>query len=254
MSAGLLHVILDGPHSGAVNMARDEALLDAWRPGSPPILRLYRWRPYAVSYGYHQRPEDFDHAAIARLGFELAKRPTGGRAILHAEELTYSVVGPSPSPLFGDSLHSCYMRINDALVAFLRGLGCDVEVSGGEDRSEMKQAVCFKSAGQHEIRVAGRKLVGSAQRRRDEKFLQHGSILVGAAHQALLECLQPHRRGGLDVEQLLAITTDLGRLRGEPYDPAEVEILEHKLVEAFAETFGLEPRVVACDGEGVVAG
>ena len=67
MSADKLHVILDGPHPGAVNMQRDEDLLRAWRPGRPPVLRLYRWRPYAVSYGLHQRLQDFDHDAIARL-------------------------------------------------------------------------------------------------------------------------------------------------------------------------------------------
>jgi lipoate-protein ligase A len=249
-----LHVILDGPHTGAVNMARDERLLDHWRPGRPPVLRLYRWQPYAVSYGFHQRLEDFDHEAIDRLGFELAKRPTGGRAILHAEELTYSVVGASPSPLFGDSLHTCYMRINEALVAFLRELGCEVEISGGEDRSEMKQAVCFKSAGQHEIRVRGRKLVGSAQRRTEGRFLQHGSILVGPAHADLLECLQPHRRGGMDRTRLLQLTTDLGQERGRPYGPAEYDELEQRLADAFARTLGLEPQIVSLDAIDAATG
>ncbi|MEZ4388676.1 MAG: hypothetical protein R3D98_14125 [Candidatus Krumholzibacteriia bacterium] len=244
MAAARLRVILDGPHPGAVNMQRDVDLLHAWRPGLPPVLRLYRWQPYAVSYGFHQRPEDFDHAAIARLGFDLAARPTGGRAILHAEELTYSVVGASPSALFGDTLHTCYMTINAALVAFLRDLGLDVEISAGEDRSELKQAVCFKSAGQHEIRVRGRKLVGSAQRRLDGRFLQHGSILVGKAHAQLLECLQPHRRGGLDRVQLLQLTTDLGEERGRPYLDAEYDHLEARLAEAFGRVLGLDVEVV----------
>jgi lipoyl(octanoyl) transferase len=242
-----LHVILDGPHPGAVNMARDERLLDRWRPGRPPVLRLYRWQPHAVSHGFHQRLEDFDHEAIDRLGFDLAKRPTGGRAILHAEELTYSVVGASPSELFGDTLHTCYMRINEALVAFLRELGCEVEISGGEDRGEMKQALCFKSAGQHEIRVRGRKLVGSAQRRTEGRFLQHGSILVGQAHTDLLECLRPHRRGGMDRARLLQLTTDLGRERGEPYALAEYDELEQRLAATFARTFGLDGRFVTLE-------
>lgn len=245
MPGEILHVIMDGPHPGAVNMQRDEDLLHAWRPGRPPVLRLYRWQPPAVSYGFHQRHQDFDHQAIARLGFELVKRPTGGRAILHAEELTYSVVGGSPSPVFGDSLHSCYMRVNAALVAFLRDLGLDVEVSGGEDRSEMKQAVCFRSAGQHEIRVGGRKLVGSAQRRLEGKFLQHGSLLVGPTHAQLLECLQPHRRGGLDRAQLLALTTDLGEQRGAPYAADDYDGLEAQLAAAFGRVLGLEPERVA---------
>ena len=234
-----LRVIIDGPQTGAVNMQRDTDMLEAWRPGQDPILRLYRWRPYAVSYGFHQKPEDFDTESIERLGFGLAKRPTGGRAILHAEELTYCVVGASPSDLFGDSLHSCYMKINEALVAFLRELGLDVEISGGEDRSEMRQAVCFKSAGQHEIRVGGRKIVGSAQRRTDQAFLQHGSILAGPRHADLLECLTERRRGKLSREQLLDVTCDLGRLRGEPYTDKELDNLEEQLAQVFCRVLGL---------------
>jgi lipoate-protein ligase A len=241
----VLRVIHDGPCTGAVNMQRDEQLLAERRPDDPPVLRVYRWRPYAVTYGFHQREEDFDREAMARLGFDLVRRPTGGRAILHAEELTYCVVGPSPSPLFGDTLHSCYMRINDALVAMLRELGHDAEISGGEDRSEMRQAVCFKSAGQHEIRVAGRKIIGSAQRRTEGAFLQHGSILAGARHADLLECLVPHRRGGMDRQALLDVTTDLGRLRGAPYGGDELDALGIRLGEIFGEVLGLDLETVS---------
>ncbi len=243
--SSLLHVIVDGPLAGSVNMQRDAELLERWRPPQPPLLRLYWWQPYAVSYGFHQRRADFDDAAIARLGFDLVQRPTGGRAILHAEELTYCVVGPSPSPLFGDSLHSCYARINEALVAFLRDLGYAPEISGGEERGEMRQAVCFKSAGQHEIRIDGRKIVGSAQRRGAGAFLQHGSILTGPRHADLLACLQPARRGALSREQLLTATTDLGRLRGRPWTADELPDLAVRAATAFAAAFALSPRYVS---------
>ena len=105
--------------------------------------------------------------------------------------------------------------------------------------------MCFKSAGQHEIRVAGRKIIGSAQRRGDGVFLQHGSILAGARHADLLQCLQPHRRGGLDSDQLLAITTDLGRLRGKPYVARELDGLAVRLAEVFGAVFDLECETVA---------
>ncbi len=245
MSDDVLQIIQDGPHTGAVNMQRDTELLEQWRPGDPTVLRLYRWQPFTVTYGYHQRDEDFDRQAIDRLGFDLVRRPTGGRAILHAEELTYSVVGPTPSPLFGDTLHSCYMKINEALVGFLRDLGHAAEISGGEDRSEMRQAVCFKSAGQHEIRVAGRKIIGSAQRRAEGVFLQHGSILAGPRHVDLLQCLQPHRRGGLDPEQLRVVTTDLGSLRGARLDEADLDLLAVRLGKICGEVFGLSCETVA---------
>ena len=238
----VVRVIRDGCLPGAVNMERDASLLADWRPGAAAILRVYRWQPYAVSYGYHQRLADFDQDAIAKLGFDLVRRPTGGRAILHAEELTYCVVGPSPSPLFGDSLHTCYGRINAALAVFLRQLGYAAEISGGEARSELRQPVCFSSAGQHEIRVQGRKLIGSAQRRGDGVFLQHGSILTGPRHADLLACLRPERRGGLSREQLLAATTDLGRLRGSALTAAELDDLAERLIAAFAAAWDLEPE------------
>ena len=101
-------------------MARDRALLEAHRPGDQPVLRVYRWSPPALSLGYNQDPGVFDRAATDAAGLAVVRRPTGGRAILHADELTYAVVGTSPGPLFGDSLHAVYLAVNRALVAFLR--------------------------------------------------------------------------------------------------------------------------------------
>jgi lipoate-protein ligase A len=180
---------------------------------------------------------------VRQRGFGIERRPTGGRAILHADEITYCVVGASPSPLFGDSLHSTYMKINEALVAFLRDLGLNPEISGGEAAHELRGALCFKSAGQHEIRVGGRKLIGSAQRRRGGVFLQHGSILTGPGHADLVDCVVPERRT-ISREQLLALTTDLGQLLGRPLTAADHDDLAHKLVAAFARTFDLEPEVM----------
>ena len=145
------------------------------------------------------------------------RRPTGGRAILHAEELTYAVVGASPGPLFGDSLHAAYQVINGALLAFLAGLGYRAEISAGEAREEARGLVCFKSAGRYEISVGGRKLIGSAQRRTGGCFLQHGSILAGPEHLELLRFLRPGAPGAdLPPELLAMATTDLGQLRGRP--------------------------------------
>lgn len=242
---GRLRIILDGAHSGADNMARDAALLQEHRPGDAPVLRLYRWRPWAVSCGYHQGPEGFDAAAIAAAGYGLVRRPTGGRAILHAEELTYAVVGASPSPLFGDTLHDTYLRINEALLLFLRDLGLPADVSGGESRADARGLVCFKSAGRHEINVRGRKLVGSAQRRRGDAFLQHGSILAGPAHLELARFLKPAPgQPAPDRAQLALVTTDLGQLLGAPLDDAGQERLLPRLADAFCRAWGLTPDFV----------
>ena len=234
-----LRIFDDGPRPGAVNMQRDAALLAAQGPGDPPVLRLYRWSPPAVSLGHHQRVGAFDAAAIAARGYGLVRRPTGGRAILHADELTYAVVGASPCPLFGASLHETYATINRALLRFLTELGLRPDVSAGESRAQARGLVCFNSAGQHELTVAGRKLVGSAQRRVEGAFLQHGSLLTGPRHAELAALLAPaHGSGGAPAD-ILARTTDLAALLGRPLPEPALAALAVRLGEAFAATLGL---------------
>ena len=96
-----LHFFCDGPAGGAENMARDAALLADHRPGDDPILRLYRWEPAAVTYGYHQDPAVFDQDRLAAAGYDLVRRPTGGRAVLHADEITSAVAAPLAGPFAG---------------------------------------------------------------------------------------------------------------------------------------------------------
>lgn len=263
-----LRVILDGPLPGAVNMTTDARLLAGHRPAASPVLRLYRWSPPAVSIGYNQRDLDFDGEAIRALGYDLVQRPTGGRAILHADELTYAVVGTSPSPLFGATLHETYQIINRALLRFLAMLGVEAEVSAGESREAQRSAVCFRSAGRHEIGVGGRKLIGSAQRRTGQVFLQHGSILTGTGHADLARCLartdanapgdqrrtghDPHTARNASRRELLDATTDLGHLLGRTIDEDGYRMLSDQLVAAFAETLSIEvaaePSRAAGDG------
>jgi lipoate-protein ligase A len=235
-----LKVIHDGAHPGAVNMSRDSELLDAHRPGQDPVLRVYRWRPPAVTIGYNQDLDGFDSTAAEAAGFDLVRRPTGGRAILHADELTYCIVGSSPGPLFGESLHQCYMKINEALLDFLRSLGVEAEVSAGESRDEMRGMLCFKSAGQHEIRVGGRKLIGSAQRRRAGVFLQHGSILAGPGHLRLPEFVKPVPGvPTVGAEVLARVTTDLAQVLDRPLTGSDLDRLGHDLAASFSRVLGL---------------
>ncbi|MGD9548444.1 MAG: biotin/lipoate A/B protein ligase family protein [Candidatus Krumholzibacteriia bacterium] len=240
--SGILRVVLDGACEGAVNMQRDAALLRDHAPGDDPVLRIYRWSPPAVTIGYNQDEASFDAAAAAAAGFDFVRRPTGGRAILHAEELTYAVVGTSPGLLFGSSLHDAYMAINRALVAFLAALGLEAEVSTGESLAEARGLVCFKSAGRHEVRVGGRKVIGSAQRRQRGVFLQHGSILTGPRHRDLVRFLPGGAAAPGLVAELAAVTTDLGELLGVDPTEARHDAWAGLLVEAFASTFGLDPR------------
>lgn len=235
-----LRVIRDGARAGEYNMRRDAELLAQHRPGDAPILRLYRWTPPAITIGYHQDESDFDHEAAARDGLDIVRRPTGGRAILHAEELTYSVTGTSPGPLFGDSLHSAYELINQALLRFLLSLGIRADISDGESRDDARGLVCFKSAGRHEIRVDGRKLIGSAQRRTNGVFLQHGSILLGPAHCELPRYLKPGVRGSdMPPAQLRLVTTGLEEQLGTKWGEKEEGEADDLLADAFARELGL---------------
>ncbi len=236
-----LKVALDGALPGSVNMQRDSKLLDSHQPGDDPVLRLYRWRPASVTIGYNQDFGNFDREAIEAFGCNLVKRPTGGRAIFHADELTYSVTGSSPGPLFGNNLHQSYMKINEALILFLQRLGLEAEISAGETREAMRSLVCFKSAGKHEIRVGGKKLVGSAQRRRGGVFLQHGSILTGDRHLQLPGFLRPGPAGtGMSQEELANLTTDLSRELGESFNEERLRGLEKELASCFSETLQLD--------------
>jgi len=236
---GKLRVFYDGPSTGAVNMERDAALLAAHTGGADPILRLYRWEPAAVTIGYNQDPAAFDTGGFGAAGYDVVRRPTGGRAILHADELTYAVIGSSPGPVFGTTLHDTYMKINEALLAFLAGLGIAADISPGESRDEARGPVCFQSAGRHEVCVDGKKIIGSAQRRTGGVFLQHGSILAGPRHLELATLL----KAGTDHDpgELAEVTTDLGRLLGAPQGGTELDALAPRLAEAFGRVLGLEP-------------
>ena len=177
-------LLVTEPTDGATNMAIDEALsLGRRTDTSPPTLRFFAWDPPTVSLGFGQPLGDHvDLNACRRLGVGIVRRPTGGSAIYHdgpERELTYSVVA-SADDLGGIAgLLETYRWIGRALLAGLRSMGAPAEmiaIAGGEDPAP---AFCFARTGSYEIEVAGRKLVGSAQRRRGTTFLQHGSVMLG---------------------------------------------------------------------------
>jgi len=179
------------------NMAIDEAMAryaNEKRSNSCATLRTYHWLPYAISLGYHQSIEEIDLDRCRQDGVDVVIRPTGGRAILHAEELTYAVVIPSHSKFFDESIVNVYGILSRAIVSGLKELKVGVEFeqvsSTSEDFSKGKHSMlCFASSIQHEIGWHGRKLVGSAQRRIGDAILQHGSILIGPEHLKLAHYL-----------------------------------------------------------------
>lgn len=176
-------VLRDAPADGAWNMAADEAIAHAVGAGlAPSTMRFYGWSRPTVSLGYLQRSEGaVDLAACRRLGIDIVRRPTGGRAVLHARELTYSVAVPLDGAWGDLSVAESFSRVGEALVAGLRRLGVAATIGGGKSaRSDPPRTdVCFQLRRMPAILVSGKKLVGSAQRRWRRSLLQHGSILLG---------------------------------------------------------------------------
>ncbi|MBM3274429.1 MAG: lipoate--protein ligase family protein [Candidatus Sericytochromatia bacterium] len=177
---GIVRLIDDGAARGSWNMAVDAALLAALCDGiAVPTLRFYEWEPAALSLGYSQRTEDLDFSACLRQGIEVVRRPTGGRAVLHAAELTYAVT----MPIGGESVAESYCKISKAIARAisraLSGAGVEILLAPGT-RSQSRAADCFAVATQADLLADGRKIVGSAQVRRRGALLQHGSIKVGA--------------------------------------------------------------------------
>jgi lipoate-protein ligase A len=219
-------VVDDQPRSGAANMAIDQAVAEACAGGeSLPTLRFYQWKPPAVSLGRHQPHAEIDHAAVAAAGYEIVRRPTGGRAILHTDEFTYSVAAAQTEARLAGGVMDAYLNISNALLAGLARLGVFAQkapaaVRAGSDVS----AACFEVPSAYEITVGGRKLMGSAQSRRAGYVLQHGSLpLVGAITRLIdMLLLEPDAAEALRTE-LAARACTLAQALEVPEDSPQVQ-------------------------------
>lgn len=160
-------------------MAVDEAILEHIHRGeSKPTLRLYSWNPPCLSLGHAQPFKDVDVERLRARGWEVVRRLTGGRAILHTDELTYSVTGSADEPVLAGGVLESYNRLSKALLHAVRNLGLAVEVkeNEGSPAGQNLNPVCFEVPSTYEITIKGRKLIGSAQARKKEGVLQHGSL------------------------------------------------------------------------------
>jgi lipoate-protein ligase A len=191
---------LDGPGDAPAQMARDTALLETFErglaPWPEPVLRLYVFLPPGITLGHAQDPaRELDLGRCRRDGIHWAVRPTGGRAIFHADEWTYSLTAPIADPEWGGSLVDAYARTSRLVAESLRALGVPAELVGGTPRApagpprepEGAAPPCFASTARHEVELAGRKLVGSAQRRLARALQQQGSVLLGDGHRRLAD-------------------------------------------------------------------
>ncbi|MFJ7828768.1 biotin/lipoate A/B protein ligase family protein [Peribacillus sp. NPDC097284] len=175
-----------GDCSPAYNMAMDEALLNWQSNGEiPPMIRFYGWNPATLSIGYFQRAEtEIDLAEVERQGLGFVRRPTGGRAVLHEHELTYSVIVPESYPGMPNTVTEAYRVISEGILKGFRNLGLDAYFSVPETDQDKemlkspKSSVCFDAPSWYELVVEGRKVAGSAQTRQKGVILQHGAILL----------------------------------------------------------------------------
>ncbi len=158
----------------------DESILEHIYCGEAiPTLRLYSWDPPCLSLGHAQSFADVDMDRVRANGWEVVRRLTGGRAILHTDELTYSVTGSADEPVLAGGILESYNRLAQALLYAVRELGLPVEMKEYESighASGEKNPVCFEVPATYEITVNGKKLIGSAQARKKEGVLQHGSL------------------------------------------------------------------------------
>lgn len=239
-------LIIHGAADGAWNMAVDEAILASYLATPPPpspTLRLYGWKPAALSLGRSQDARSScDPAYLRDQAIDLVRRPTGGLAVLHDRERTYSVIGSLRRDPFPGGVLDTYERIASMLRGALERMGAEALPAGPaaapatRPRDPAGGPSCFESASVHELAVGGRKLVGSAQLRRRGAFLQHGSILLDSEAERLGGALRsPARRDRF---------TDLRRVLGRPVGPEEVD---RAMVAGCAETFGAELRHGALD-------
>jgi len=175
----LWRLIIHPPYHGAWNMAVDETILESVSSKTQfPTLRLYDWFPFTLSIGHAQPAADVNIAALRDRKWTLVRRPTGGRAILHADELTYSVCAPVDDPTISGSVLESYQKISNALLLSLKfiGINADSKQKKSSDLNFSHDPVCFQFPSDYEITYQEKKLIGSAQARKKNGVLQHGAI------------------------------------------------------------------------------
>lgn len=242
------NLILDGPLPGTFNMAFDEALLKrASSPQCPPVtyLRFYQWKCPTLSLGFFQKARRVADLEFCRLSnIPVVRRLTGGKAVLHDRELTYSVVSNDPAFFPFSDIAGTYNRIAQALSRGFSHMGVETSLAAEDSRPHQRLSpACFTAANHHELLWKGRKLAGSAQRRTRAGFLQHGSILIEFSARQLAGCL-----GIADVATMQEHVTDLSQALGR--SPSAEEVVS-AMSKGFQEVFEVQLQTTEVDPEVV---
>lgn len=246
--------IKSGAMDPAWNMAIDEAIMNAVSEGkAPPTLRFYSWQPATLSIGYFQKAEDeIDLQKVEEKGIGFVRRPTGGRAVLHDQELTYSMILPETYPDMPSSVTESYRVLSNGLLYGFRQLGLQADMVTLADEEEKAKfasagsAACFDSPSWYELVVEGRKVAGSAQVRQKGVILQHGSILLDMDVDLLFELLcypneRLRERLKASFRKKAVAINDIKRSLGQA--PATLEETERAFALGIPEGLGIELEV-----------
>jgi len=203
-------LLITPPLDGATNMAIDEAILHGLAEGhSLPTIRFFQWELPCLSLGYNQHWQEIDESACQRLGYTWTRRPTGGRAILHTDEATYSLIIPQDDPRIQGGIVASYRVLSFGLLRGLAKLGVEAKQATKEDVEFSRQnagkggPVCFDTPSRYEITWQDKKLIGSAQLRRRKIVLQHGTLPLCGDITRILDVLQLSETERLEQRRLL---------------------------------------------------
>ena len=236
------HLIESGFNSGEFNMEFDMQLTKSCG-NNDAFFRLFRWNPYCISLGANQSYSDISIKSTSEENIDIVKRPTGGRAVLHAEEITYSVVIPYSQ---GISVKHIYKKVSEALVLGLElynPLLSESELENVQpDFKKLLQSqsgvICFGSTAKNEVKYKGKKIIGSAQRKMNNAILQHGSILCGTYHRRLVEFLNTNENNKQFLtHEIFEKTIEIETILDEPVD---YEKLTNCLIEGFEKSWQIK--------------
>lgn len=237
-------------------MAVDEAVLLAVEAGkSPPTLRFYRWMPPAVSLGFGQAlARSVDEDLLAEKGIDLVRRPTGGKAVLHDDEVTYSLAARHDGFPAGSDLLDTYRTLAEAFASGLGRLGIEASLvprKRGSLRS--KTPVCFEVPASYELVVESRKVLGSAQRRTRQAFLQHGSLPLRLDLPLLYRCLHPGKMNEKEDALVARWRGEMAGLCQAVRQSLEWDSIVEAIVEGVEECLGVTCRKEALSDEEIAA-
>lgn len=214
------------------NMSIDEAVLTSFSPSrTPTTLRLYQWSKPSLSIGRFQRYDEIDWETCSRLGIDVVRRPTGGNALLHKSELTYSFIAPESQ--LPPSFHDSCCHINRALKQAFAGLGIATETP---IKPEFRlRPVCFMSKSGGELTHKGKKILACAQVRKNGVVLQHGSMVIRHDPELLLSLVNlPHEKKEKALDGYLSGATSISECTSEEID---IRNLKDTVVSGFSDAF-----------------